>query len=184
MLQSFGFACQIACTQDDALRLCAAERFAFSIISEQLPDGDGVSLFTRLKQLQAGMEGVLLSGIANLNTVWSAVSAGMQRVIAEPISLSEVAAAMRSTSSNAVVAAASKGVDTQRETIETIARLTSEEIRFDLTHTDLVELIRSVDYPFSQRDQLGQFDRDSLERIVLLVRSWCRGQFGGKRQHP
>ena len=33
---------------------------------------------------------------------------------------------------------------------------------------------RSVDYPFAGKERLEYFDRDTLERVVCLVRRWSQ----------
>ncbi|MCA9055120.1 MAG: hypothetical protein KDA75_14865, partial [Planctomycetaceae bacterium] len=57
-----------------------------------------------------------------------------------------------------------------------IAELTSEEIRYKLSREELVDIIRGVDYPFAGKERLQFFDRDTLERVVHLVRRWCQSR--------
>ncbi|MFO1094004.1 MAG: hypothetical protein U0992_11940 [Planctomycetaceae bacterium] len=40
----------------------------------------------------------------------------------------------------------------------------------------MIEVIRSVEYPFVGKDRLEFFDRDTLERVAHLVRRWCRNR--------
>ncbi len=54
-----------------------------------------------------------------------------------------------------------------------IASLSNDEIRGSMTRDELIDVIRSVDYPFAGKDRLEFFDRDTLERVVCLVRRWC-----------
>lgn len=42
-----------------------------------------------------------------------------------------------------------------------------------LATPELIDVIRSVDYPFAGKERLEFFDRDTLERVVHLVRRWC-----------
>lgn len=172
ILQSFGLGTRIASSGAEAQALCAQQRFSHSFITETLPDTDGVSLFTSIKSLQAGLNGVLVSTIANLNTVWNAIGAGMQRVVAEPIDLMEVVLAMESETADAITATDDETIS--YDDVRSIACLTSEEIRFELTNRDMVRMIRSVDYPFAGKDRLEFYDRDTLERLAHLVRSWCQ----------
>jgi hypothetical protein len=39
-------------------------------------------------------------------------------------------------------------------------------------------VIRSVEYPFAGKDRLEYFDRDTLERVVCLVRRWSCNRLG------
>ncbi|MEZ6056754.1 MAG: response regulator [Planctomycetaceae bacterium] len=172
ILQSFGLGTRIAASGEEAVALCSQQQFSHSFITETLSDTDGVSLFTRIKSVQSGVEGVLVSAIANLNTVWKAVGAGMRRVVAEPVDLMEVVLAMES--SEAETSSASPDSSLVVDDARSIASLTSEEIRFELTNSDLIRMIRSVDYPFAGKDRLESFDRDALERLAHLVRQWCQ----------
>jgi hypothetical protein len=66
---------------------------------------------------------------------------------------------------------------TQRESarsfdLETISTLTDEQIRHSMTDSELISVIRSVEYPFAGKERLEYFDRDTLERVVCLVRRW------------
>jgi hypothetical protein len=47
-----------------------------------------------------------------------------------------------------------------------------------MTKDDLIQMIRTVDYPFAGKERLEFFDRDTLERVVCLVRRWSRKQLG------
>jgi hypothetical protein len=42
-----------------------------------------------------------------------------------------------------------------------------------LATPELIAVIRAVDYPFAGKERLEFFDRDTLERVVHLVRRWC-----------
>jgi hypothetical protein len=66
---------------------------------------------------------------------------------------------------------------TQREAVasfnlETISTLTDEQIRHSMSDAELISVIRSVEYPFAGKERLEYFDRDTLERVVCLVRRW------------
>ena len=55
----------------------------------------------------------------------------------------------------------------------TVAGLSSVQIQA-MTNGDFIEIIRSVDYPFAGKERLEYFDRDTLQRVVYLVRRWCQ----------
>ena len=58
---------------------------------------------------------------------------------------------------------------------QTISELSNDEIRGSMTKDELIQIVRSVDYPFAGKERLEFFDRDTLERVVCLVRRWsCR----------
>ena len=172
--KSFGLGTRVAYNGKEAVALCEQQQFSHSIITESLPDTDGISLFTLLQGLQAGVQGVLVSGAANLNTVWNAVGAGMRRVVAEPIDLVDILLAVEGEQVSVTASDAPSSLIVDDE--KSIADLTSEEIRFEMANSDLVRIIRSVNYPFAGKDRLDFFDRDTLERLTHLVRRWCREQ--------
>jgi len=62
--------------------------------------------------------------------------------------------------------------------IEAISVLSDEQIRHSMTADELIAVIRSVEYPFAGKDRLEYFDRDTLERVVCLVRRWTCHRLG------
>ena len=54
--------------------------------------------------------------------------------------------------------------------LEAIASLSTVDICEKLTNAELIRIIRSVDYPFAGKERLEYFDRDTLQRVVCLVR--------------
>ena len=62
--------------------------------------------------------------------------------------------------------------------IEAISTLSDEQIRHLMTADELIAVIRSVEYPFAGKDRLEYFDRDTLERVVCLVRRWSCNRLG------
>lgn len=62
--------------------------------------------------------------------------------------------------------------------LQAIARLSDEDIRGLMPKSELIQVIRGVDYPFAGKERLEYFDRDTLERVVCLVRRWSCRQLG------
>lgn len=62
--------------------------------------------------------------------------------------------------------------------LEGISILTDEEIRRGMSNAELIAVIRSVEYPFAGKERLEYFDRDTLERVVCLVRRWTCHRLG------
>ena len=81
--------------------------------------------------------------------------------------------AKSSIESSPVEPASSCGFD-----LETISELSNEEIKRLMTTEELIAVIRSVDYPFAGKERLEFFDRDTLERVVCLVRRWSCHRLG------
>ena len=62
--------------------------------------------------------------------------------------------------------------------LESISTLSDQEIRHVMSTGELIAVIRSVDYPFAGKERLEYFDRDTLERVVCLVRRWTCHRLG------
>ncbi len=62
--------------------------------------------------------------------------------------------------------------------LESISVLSDDEIRRVMSTAELIAVIRSVDYPFAGKERLEFFDRDTLERVVCLVRRWTCHRLG------
>lgn len=59
-------------------------------------------------------------------------------------------------------------------TEETIAAMSADTIQCHLTKKQMISIICGVEYPFAGKDRIESFDRDTLERVVYLIRRWCR----------
>jgi hypothetical protein len=62
--------------------------------------------------------------------------------------------------------------------LESISTLSDDEIHRAMSTPELIAVIRSVDYPFAGKERLEYFDRDTLERVVCLVRRWTCNRLG------
>jgi hypothetical protein len=71
-----------------------------------------------------------------------------------------------------------KAVTSGPSDLEAISTLTDDQIRHSMTPEELIAVIRSVEYPFAGKDRLEYFDRDTLERVVCLVRRWSCHRLG------
>ena len=63
-----------------------------------------------------------------------------------------------------------------------IAYLSSGQI-LEMPNEALIEIIRTVEYPFAGKERLQFFDRDTLERVVHLVRRWCQNRLHAGTVH-
>jgi DNA-binding response OmpR family regulator len=183
-LAGLGYGLDVAYDADEARRLAKKHHYAVGLFGEQLTDGDGVALYAELRRLQREMAGVLVATVANLYTVAKAVGAGMTRVLPVPLDFRELAEFMVASQPEQTVTPARPGgpdldalaVTSAVFTEQKIAELTPRDIANQLTVGDLIAVIRSVDYPFAGKERLEFFDRDTLERVVHLVRRWCRNR--------
>lgn len=174
-LRLLGYHVETVPTGRAALALASSGDFDVGLFSESLPDGDGVEVFRSLTTCQRRMRGVLLAAVGNLITVWKAMEAGMNRVLLQPVDFAELLPLVEAeTPPGEEELPAAPFPPTFDEAA--IAALTSETIRHVLTRDELIEIIRSVEYPFAGKERLPNFDRDTLERLVHLVRRWCQAR--------
>ena len=174
-----GYLTDVAYDTDEARRLSRLNDYRVGVFGEQLVDGDGATLFTELRGTQRGMCGVLLTNAGNLNTVVKAVGAGFSHVLPCPVEsaqLVDTITAMGPLERTSGAAAPVLDDPSTDMSEESIAELTPTDISERLSDSDLIGVIRSVEYPFAGKDRLEHFDRDTLERVVHLIRRWCRNR--------
>lgn len=63
-------------------------------------------------------------------------------------------------------------------TLKSISLLTDVEVREEFTKAEMIHLIRGVEYPFAGKERLENFDLDTLQRVVFLVRRWSQNKLG------
>ncbi|QDU36881.1 Transcriptional regulatory protein ZraR [Maioricimonas rarisocia] len=176
-LSALGYGVDVAYDGDGARILSRQGDYAIGLIGQNLTDTDGVKLFTELRDRQARMLGVLMSKPANLYTVASAIGAGMSKVLTKPVDFNEVLPLLEGESAaSAAVHSNGHGNSRPRYDEELIAELPAQAIEEEMADRDLIAVIRSVDYPFAGKDRLEYFDRDTLVRVVHLIRRWCRNR--------
>lgn len=183
-LAGLGYGLDVAYDADEARRLAKKHRYALGLFGEQLTDGDGAKLYAELRRMQREMSGVLVATVANLYTVAKAVGAGMTRVLPVPLDFRELVEFIAASQPGHPMTAPSLASDAPAPeaasgaafTEDRIAELSAREIADSMSVGDLIAVIRSVDYPFAGKDRLEYFDRDTLERVVHLVRRWCRNR--------
>lgn len=179
-LTGLGYGLDVAYDSVEARGLARRHRYSVGLFGESLSDGDGIALFRELCPEQKGMLGVLVSAVPNLPTVARAIGAGMSRVAPVPIDFHDLVSFLAAVPANSGSAKPQKAVTMTSPTCafdeDTIAELTPGDISQRLSLSELIEVIRSVEYPFAGKDRLEFFDRDTLERVVHLVRRWCRNR--------
>lgn len=69
----------------------------------------------------------------------------------------------------------------EQSDLKSIAELSMNQIHGNLSVAELIRIIRSVDYPFAGKERLEYFDRDTLERVVCLIRRWSQQRLSSER---
>ena len=91
MLSARGYVCDVAGNGEAALELAARTPYALAVLDYQMPGMDGVELFRKVRELQPEMVGVFLTAYTSINTVFPAIDAGIERVLAKPADARELA---------------------------------------------------------------------------------------------
>lgn len=90
ILTDRGYAVDVANDGQSALNLIAKNPYVLAVLDYQMPDMDGVEVFQRAREQQPDLLGIFLTAYANINTVFPAIDAGIERVLAKPPSRREL----------------------------------------------------------------------------------------------
>lgn len=84
LLSLRGYQVDTAYDGPSALELVDSKSYGLALIDYRMPGMDGVELYRRIRQVRPGMVGVFLTGYPTIDTVFPAIEAGVQRVLAKP----------------------------------------------------------------------------------------------------
>lgn len=71
----------------EALDLFKQNAYSLALLDYNLPDINGVTLFRQMRQIQAGIEGPLVTGFACNETEKEAVSVRLRQVVSKPVDM-------------------------------------------------------------------------------------------------
>ena len=184
----------IASSKGEAIEMSLQSRFDLCLISHGLVDGNGLSLFAESLNKRSGTTGVLLSRQADLRVVVEALDAGFSHVVDQPIETDQIRLILARLFPELKMICSASGCSCERSNLmqcegevpdlKSIASLSMSAIRFSMSTADLIRIIRSVDYPFAGKERLEYFDRDTLERVVCLVRRWSQQRLAASGKLP
>ncbi len=182
MLAPVPLTVMVAFDQSNAYESTLQHSFDLFLISHGLSDGNGIKLYDRLQRNSERHASVLLANHIDLHVVYDAMSAGFRHVLPKPLDLHQLRFVLSETfdqlpmdhfsGHSAVLREYSMSV--AMPDLEAIASLSTVDICEKLTNAELIRIIRSVDYPFAGKERLEYFDRDTLQRVVCLVRRWSQ----------
>jgi DNA-binding NtrC family response regulator len=175
VLSGLGFSLDVTCSAKEARVLNEQQRYSWSVIGTPTDGGDSVALFTQLRERQTSLRGLLVANDPDSGVKTAAEEVGLD-IISRPIDVS-VLIPWLSTGSAGASTTVELGPDSMTHVDEKlVARLPEGSIRNRLSDDQLIRIIRGVDYPFAGKDRLEMFDRDTLVRVVLLIKRWCRSR--------
>ncbi len=90
VLAAHGYQVDIAGDGQAALELVKQHPYRLAVVDYQMPGMNGVELFRRAREVQPQLRGVFLTAYANINTVFPAIEAGVERVLAKPLNSREL----------------------------------------------------------------------------------------------
>ena len=91
VLELHGFQCFTASSFRQATEILENEGlFDLALVDLRLPDGSGVSFMQKAKQLQTGLEVIILTGFASVETAVEATKKGAYHFITKPFKIEEV----------------------------------------------------------------------------------------------
>ena len=85
-----------ACDGASALELVGRSRYDAAVLDYRMPDMNGAELCRAIDQRQPGIPKILLTGYPTIDTVYPAVQAGIDRVLAKPVNLEELVGVVES----------------------------------------------------------------------------------------
>lgn len=96
ILADQGYTVDVADGGSAALRLVEKQPYALVVLDFEMPEMDGVELFRRIHDLNPATIGIFLTAFTTINTVYPAIAAGVERVLAKPVRRDELIALVES----------------------------------------------------------------------------------------
>ena len=90
VLAGHGYVVDVAADGPAALKLIDKHPYSLAIIDYQMPGMNGVELFRAAREKQPELPGLFLTAYANINTVFPAIEAGIERVLSKPLNSVEL----------------------------------------------------------------------------------------------
>ena len=90
VLTAHGYAVDVADGGAAALDLIEQHPYCLAVVDYQMPGMNGVELFREARQRQPELRGVFLTAYPNINTVFPAIEAGVERVLSKPLDSAEL----------------------------------------------------------------------------------------------
>jgi DNA-binding NtrC family response regulator len=73
-----------------ALELIEQRDYGLALIDYRMPGMDGVELYRKIRELRPNLVGVFVTGFPTIDTVYPAISMGIERVIGKPAGSDEL----------------------------------------------------------------------------------------------
>jgi two-component system response regulator HydG len=90
ILSDLGYRVDVAYDGPSALDLVKQNTYDVALLDLKMPGMDGLELYRRIKQLQAGTVAIVVTAYASSNTAAEAMSAGAWQILSKPVDLSKL----------------------------------------------------------------------------------------------
>jgi len=90
LLTKEGYQVDVANDGEHALEMVADRPYTLALLDYQMPGMDGVELYRRILEQRPETLGIFLTAYTTLDTVYPAISAGAERVLAKPVNKDEL----------------------------------------------------------------------------------------------
>src|SRR5262249_28423686 len=90
VLSAHGYAVDTASNGHAALEMVKRHPYRLAVVDYQMPGMNGVEFFRLAREIQPHLRGIFLTAYANINTVFPAIEAGVERVLAKPLNSREL----------------------------------------------------------------------------------------------
>ncbi len=90
ILSNKGWRVDTALNGPQALELIGRREYNAVVLDYRLPGMDGAELCRRIREAQPNVRGIFLTGYPTIDTVYPAVAAGAERVLAKPVDPAEL----------------------------------------------------------------------------------------------
>ncbi len=104
-LSQRGFNVQVAHNVAEGLRIAQDEPPDYAVVDLKMPGGSGLTLVKKLKEMNAGVRIVVLTGYASIATAVEAIKLGATQYLAKPADADEILAAFEHEAGAAAAAA-------------------------------------------------------------------------------
>src|SRR5579863_4238492 len=90
VLAAHGYEVDVANSGPSALALVGRNSYDLAVLDYHMPGMNGVELFRQARSQQPDLRGVFLTAYVDINTVFPAIEAGIERVLAKPLDTGEL----------------------------------------------------------------------------------------------
>nr|AXL05476.1 response regulator [uncultured bacterium] len=90
LLEGKGYEIDTASCGTEALEMVASRPYDLAVLDYQMPGMNGVELYQKIQEVRHDMAAIFLTAFTTLDTVYPAIAAGVERVLAKPVRSDEL----------------------------------------------------------------------------------------------